>query len=66
MISNYTYLKKTYSLSFFEGSVVSLQLKCNKKKVVATKEAKIMRIVFIYINLHKVDDQLDKGLRYLV
>ena len=45
---------------------MSLQLKCNKKKVVATKEAKIMRIVFICINLHKVDDQLDKGLRYLV
>ena len=59
-------LKKTYSLSFFEGSVVSLQLKCNRKKVVATKEAKIMSIVFICINLHKVDEQLDKGLRYLV
>ena len=40
--------KKTYSLSLFEGSVVSLQLKCNKKNVVATKEAKIIRNVFIY------------------
>jgi hypothetical protein len=44
----YLLKKKTYSLSFFEGSVVSLQLKCNKKKVVATKEAKIIRNVFIY------------------
>lgn len=43
----YLLKKKTYSLSFFEGSVVSLQLKCNNKKVVATKEAKIIRNVFM-------------------